>query len=80
MFYKNTISTEPFEWNPYPQTKPPKTGEYLVSIKKIWSDWTVTDKRKVLEYTHNIDPWMTLEKYEKVAAWAYIPEPYQKER
>ena len=60
--------------------KTAEKGEYLVSIKKMWQDWTVTDRRKVLEYTYGIEPWITLEKYEKVVAWAYIPEPYQKER
>lgn len=80
MFYKKTISTEPFEWNPYPQTKPPKKGEYLVSIKKIWDDWTITDRRKVIEYNYGNEPWHDLARYEKVVAWAYIPEPYQKER
>lgn len=80
MFNKKQTSKEPFEWNPYPQTHPPKSGEYLVSIKTIWGDWTITDKRKIMEYNYGNEPWYDLAKYEKVVAWAYIPEPYQKER
>lgn len=80
MFDDNSrIGTEDPAWHPYPKCIPPKSGEYLVSIKKIWQDWTITDKRKVLEYNYSSTPWYDLGKYEKVVAWAYIPEPYQKE-
>lgn len=68
------------EWNPYPQTKPNETGYYLVSIKKIWKDCTVTDRLRVNAfYDEDSHPWLDIGDYEKVVAWMELPEPYQKE-
>lgn len=67
-----------FEWHPYPQTKPKHIGSYLVSIKKVWANWVVSDRLRICEY-NGIDKWENIEDYEKVVAWVEIPEPYQKE-
>lgn len=82
MFDNNErIGTEDPAWHPYPKCTPPDYIEYLVSIKKIYKDCQITDVRRICKYEYDpLRPWSNINDYEKVVAWAYIPEPYQKEK
>lgn len=60
-------------WHPYPQEKPPKDKEYLVSVTAGNTRFSSADfwhsKKEV--FHHFIDA--------SITAWAEMPEPYYEE-
>ena len=61
------------QWNPYPKTKPPRKGDYLVSVFNGAKNFTFIDNfdtnEKFLWKRSNND---------FVTAWAEIPQPFEK--
>ena len=59
-------------WHPYPQEKPIKSGQYLVTVEDTYN---VIDFADYLSY----DKQFLNEIDEYVIAWAELPEPYKGE-
>ena len=68
------ISENRFKWHKYPEEKPKKDDDYLVSVKIENESFTLTSCFDTL-----IDAFGILsDKY--VTAWAEMPEPYKEEK
>ena len=60
-----------FKWNPYPETKPPKNGRYLVTPR--------CEDLDIVFDVFNEDTGNWFNHYQKdVLAWAELPQPYEK--
>lgn len=61
------------KWHPYPEEKPKRTANYMVSISSGGTEYTDSSwwdsKEKQFENYLGSD----------VTAWAYMPRPYRKE-
>lgn len=61
------------KWRPFPEEKPKRTANCIVSISSDGTEYTTSSwwdfKKKHFE-----DCWDTV-----VVAWAYMPRPYKKE-
>ena len=60
-------------WHPYPEEKPRRTGDYLVTFQKRRKLYVTKDCYDINEGDFEIDF------YVKVVAWAELPEPYKPE-
>lgn len=58
------------KWNPYPETKPPKKGDYMITL--IDNSYSVD----IDEYSEH-DDWYKQLKCD-IIAWAELPQPYEK--
>ena len=61
-------------WNT--EGNPAKTGRYIVTVKRIWPDWSVTKRVEICSYDGYKQIW-SLNGYEIVTAWAELPEAYE---
>lgn len=60
-----------FKWNPYPDTRPPKNGRYLVTPR--------CEDLDIVFDVFNEDTGNWFNHYQKdVLAWAELPQPYEK--
>lgn len=58
-------------WNPYPETFPAKSGDYLVTIEGA-------TESTVLEWCMKDCAWYDIEYFEyPVTAWQPLPQPYK---
>ena len=60
------------KWHPYPNEKPPKTGDYIVTIKGTLKKPLVSFD----SYFGEFGVWVNYE-IDEIEAWAALPEPYQ---
>lgn len=56
------------EWNPYPQTEPPKVGAYLVTVQGF-------ERFVDMDYFNALGSWEARDK--QVIAFRECPEPYE---
>lgn len=70
------VNGTPWQWHPYPQEKPLKSGDYLVTLKYT-ANYT-----KMADYDPEFDEWRGNDYMyipnNCVSAWAELPEPYEK--
>ena len=62
------------EWHKYPQEKPKKDDEYLVSVN-MWNKSSTLTSLWIGSIDAFIDLWN-----EYISAWAEMPEPYKAEK
>lgn len=62
------------DWKPWPKEKPPKTGDYIVTIKGTLKKPLVSFD----SYFGEFGVWVNYE-IDEIEAWAALPEPYQPE-
>lgn len=65
------------KWNPYPQTKPPKDGRYLISVQEIEGNESFVQIEDFFIDSESDNEWFdVVEKY--ITAWAELPKTYKK--
>lgn len=71
------MSENTIKWHPYPETKPRKSGKYIVTLSgNTGKNEPIVTAR---EYNTNLE--MFLPKWSHdVIAWTYLPKPYLKEQ
>ena len=66
-----------FEWNPFPQEKPPKEDIYLVTV--VDKIPFVVEAKYISEKKKFFDIYMGYVFDDCVVAWTEMPEPYEEE-
>lgn len=60
------------EWHPYPKEKPSKSGDFLVTVKKVECEIVMTRFYNDWAEKFNFND-------KQILAWAELPEPYRHE-